>query len=79
VNKSESSRLRKRERAEGEGKNLLSVQAEVRFPMVLTPPESIVTTRLILRKPRLSDADYIFDNYAGRDFAALHHSPECFA
>ena len=29
-----------------------------------TPPEVIATERLVLRRPRLSDADDIFDNYA---------------
>jgi ribosomal-protein-alanine N-acetyltransferase len=30
----------------------------------LSPPEEIATKRLILRRPRLSDADDIFDSYA---------------
>ncbi len=30
----------------------------------LSPPEEIATKRLILRRPRLSDADDIFDTYA---------------
>lgn len=31
---------------------------------LLSPPEVIARTRLVLRRPRLSDADDIFDNYA---------------
>ncbi|HSP44750.1 MAG TPA: GNAT family N-acetyltransferase [Chthoniobacterales bacterium] len=30
----------------------------------ITPPESIVTTRLLLRKPGPEDAELIFSNYA---------------
>ncbi len=31
---------------------------------LLSPPELITTKRLVLRRPRLTDADDIFDNYA---------------
>jgi RimJ/RimL family protein N-acetyltransferase len=30
----------------------------------VSPPEEIATKRLVLRRPRMSDADDIFDNYA---------------
>ena len=30
----------------------------------IAPPEVIATTQLVLRRPRMSDADDIFDNYA---------------
>jgi RimJ/RimL family protein N-acetyltransferase len=33
-------------------------------PPLLNPPEVIATKRLMLRRPRLSDADDIFDHYA---------------
>jgi RimJ/RimL family protein N-acetyltransferase len=33
-------------------------------PTLLAPPETIATRQLGLRRPRLSDADNIFDNYA---------------
>jgi RimJ/RimL family protein N-acetyltransferase len=31
---------------------------------LLSPPEVITTARLVLRRPCMSDADHIFDNYA---------------
>jgi ribosomal-protein-alanine N-acetyltransferase len=31
---------------------------------LITPPETFKTDRLVLRQPRLSDTDDIFDNYA---------------
>jgi ribosomal-protein-alanine N-acetyltransferase len=31
---------------------------------LISPPEQIETKRLVLRRPRMSDADDIFDNYA---------------
>jgi RimJ/RimL family protein N-acetyltransferase len=33
-------------------------------PPLIEPPEVITTRRLVLRRPRLSDADDIFDSYA---------------
>ncbi len=33
-------------------------------PTLLSPPEKIATRQLVLRRPRLSDADEIFDSYA---------------
>ena len=33
-------------------------------PPLIAPPEVIPTTRLVLRRPRLSDAGDIFDSYA---------------
>ena len=33
-------------------------------PQFISPPEVIATRHLILRRPRVSDADDIFDNYA---------------
>ena len=36
----------------------------MRQPPLIEPPEVIATTQLVLRQPRLSDADDIFDNYA---------------
>lgn len=32
--------------------------------LLIRPPETLVTPRIILRRPRLSDANDIFDNYA---------------
>ena len=31
---------------------------------LISPPERIETKRLVLRRPRMADADDIFDNYA---------------
>ena len=36
----------------------------MRQPPLIEPPEEIATKRLVLRRPRMSDADDIFDNYA---------------
>jgi [ribosomal protein S5]-alanine N-acetyltransferase len=33
-------------------------------PLLIAPPEVITTRRLVLRRPRLSDADDMFDSYA---------------
>ena len=33
-------------------------------PTLLVPPENIATKQLVLRRPRMSDADDIFDSYA---------------
>jgi RimJ/RimL family protein N-acetyltransferase len=40
--------------------------------ILIRPPEMFATHRLVLRRPRLSDADDIFDNYAG-DLEVTHY------